>query len=242
MVALIDADSLVYKAAYVVANTEEESVVDVFLTQVEGICSAIEIEGLQISYNNFFFTLCSNNFRHAITKTYKANREFNELAKLVVESKAEIIEYLINSNENVYYSNVYEADDLIAYYSKPMNTICVSGDKDLKQIEGFHFDYNKVKNGDFKVYKGLSYTSKQEGKHLMLKQLLTGDVSDNIKGVKGIGEVKSEKLLKGKSEFQKVLTVARQYNNFSRLRDNIKLINLLYSKQLINYEQLKTQL
>lgn len=140
---------------------------------------------------------------------------------------------LESEGDYVGYSDTLEADDLIKEAVELMdNTIVCSIDKDLKQLITAHFDYYRVKIGEdeegnaIRDYRGWSYTTPQESYDMLLTALLVGDTSDNIQGIKGIGKVKAEKLLKEKSNFVKLLSVARQYNDFKRLRTNIKLIKL----------------
>ena len=56
--------------------------------------------------------------------------------------------------------------------------------------------------------------------------MLIGDKSDNVEGVKGIGKVKAPKLLEDKTNFSKLLTVARLYDDMDRVRLNVKLMRL----------------
>jgi 5'-3' exonuclease len=154
---------------------------------------------------------------------------------LVYEIKKYIIKELISENEAVSLSSDLEADDLIPIWINNTDRdscIICSIDKDLRQIEGSHFDYYKVKTGkldeygnEIKDYRGWSYTTKQEGYDLFLKQMLIGDVSDNIKGVKGVGKVGANKIVTG-SNFEKLLKVARSYKNMERMRLNVKLMRL----------------
>lgn len=65
-------------------------------------------------------------------------------------------------------------------------TCIVTVDKDLLQIPGNHYNYVK---GD------ICYVSPVEGTRWFYKQMLQGDASDGIKGVRGIGPVGSERFL-----------------------------------------------
>jgi 5'-3' exonuclease len=71
--------------------------------------------------------------------------------------------------------------------NSPEPVIC-SIDKDLHQITGTH--YNFVKDEWTRVFP-------EEGEHFFWKQVLTGDVVDNIKGIYGIGPKRAEKILSG---------------------------------------------
>lgn len=84
-----------------------------------------------------------------------------------------------------------EADDMLAirmtfFQERGFNPICISIDKDLKQVEGWHWDFIK---------KELLYIDKLTGLRNFYKQLLTGDTTDGIIGIKGIGPKGAEKLI-----------------------------------------------
>ena len=120
--------------------------------------------------------------------------------------------------------------------------IICSIDKDLKQIPGIHYDYYQMKlkdeNGEYmvdefgqfvKVRKGFRYVTESEAEMMQFTMMLTGDVSDNVKGIHGIGQKKAEKLLQGKNTFGKVRAVCEAYMNESdnwkeRIRNNKKLM------------------
>jgi len=64
---------------------------------------------------------------------------------------------------------------------------------------------------------------------MQFTMMLTGDVSDNVKGVHGIGQKKAEKLLQGKNTFGKTRAVCEAYmaesdNWKERIRNNKKLM------------------
>lgn len=228
MILLIDADSLLYNSVWVCEKDDEAEVFDVFLNQVVAIQEQIEQSSFEIDGLRFYFTTCTNNFRLKICKEYKANRQENDVSLKVKELIPTVIDMLYVSGYLSFYSETLEADDLIAIDAKEIsNSIVVSKDKDLKQIKGLHFDYQKIDKGNgFKEYKGLSCTDNTKSYDILMNMLLIGDVVDNIKGVHGIGEKKALKHLKGKTNFIKLLTVARLYNDFDRLKKNIKLIKL----------------
>jgi 5'-3' exonuclease len=50
---------------------------------------------------------------------------------------------------------------------------------------------------------------------MQFSMMLTGDVSDNVKGVHGIGQKKAEKLLQDKNTFGKIRAVCEAYKNES---------------------------
>lgn len=99
----------------------------------------------------------------------------------------------------------YEADDLIAQYSRYLEkfyqretqrTLIVSGDKDLYQLVGPRVDVcdpmklsKIITLENFKEVTGVSKES------YLLYRTLVGDTSDEVPGVYGIGEVKGKKIV-----------------------------------------------
>jgi len=255
-VILFDADSLVYHAVYKVIsfgeiremlqNGETKYAIELEILQrgfdrfekmAFDIFNEIE-EDFNITEIKYFFTNCKHNFRKQIEPEYKANRKSN---KWVSELRKYLIDYLDGS----YASDELEADDLIYFNSQLYDVndyIICSIDKDLKQIEGLHFDYYQLKlkdeNGEYildefgkelKKRKGFIQVSKEQGENLIWEMMLIGDTSDNIKGIKGIGKVKAEKLLANRSKWGKLRVLCEQYmkesNNWKqRIRINDKLI------------------
>ena len=86
-----------------------------------------------------------------------------------------------------------EADDLVciwAYEARDMEipfVIC-GIDKDLKQIPGNHYNYNKKEH---------CFVDDDVANYNLMVQCLTGDNSDNIPGIRGIGPKKAEGILQG---------------------------------------------
>jgi hypothetical protein len=80
-----------------------------------------------------------------------------------------------------------EADDAIGIgMTANPGSVCVSIDKDLLQLAGTH--YNWVTKEERRI------TAKQ-GALNFWTQVLTGDTTDNVPGIPGIGPVKAKKLL-----------------------------------------------
>lgn len=220
---LLDADSILYKVVNFWMDKEEdlEEMYEDFHSQVREMVNTIEDDGFNIVNIQYYFTKCRNNFRKEIYSEYKANRKDNPLRKLAIKLMDHCIDTLETTGMYVDYSDTLEADDAISIYVKTYghkDIITCSIDKDLKQIHGAHFDYLKVKTDKLdayqepiKEYKGWRYTTPSESVDLFLKQMLEGDTGDNIKGVNGVGKVGAAKLLEGKTNYGKLLAVARAY-------------------------------
>lgn len=135
-----------------------------------------------------------DNFRMEINPDYKSSRAGRERPY----HQEEVIKYLVDQ-WNAEFVDGIEADDAMAMYQTKDTVIC-SPDKDMLQVPGKHYNFvndEKIcvtpKDGDFNLY----------------TQILTGDSTDDIQGLKGIGPVKATKLLQGakstKDLFEKAL-------------------------------------
>jgi 5'-3' exonuclease len=113
-----------------------------------------------------------------------------------------------------------EADDMLGImaYSMQVGEYSIASiDKDLDMIRGDHFNF--VKNQKY-------FITEEQGIKNFYKQMLVGDRVDNIIGIKGIGPVKAERLLKEcKSEAEMYLAVLEAYEgNAERVLENGRLL------------------
>ena len=94
----------------------------------------------------------------------------------------------MTANFNTSHEIKQEADDGMGTnqtHYKDDSIIC-SLDKDLLQIPGHHFNFVKNK---------FTYVTPEEGVLTFYKQILTGDTTDNIFGIRGIGPKEAAKAL-----------------------------------------------
>ena len=110
-----------------------------------------------------------------------------------------------------------EADDSVGIASTEGNYWIVHVDKDLDQLPGWH--YNPVKDEEY-------YVTEFEGLYSFYKQILTGDRVDNIEGIRGIGPVKADKILKDcTTEEELYAACIKAYDgNTDRVLENGKLL------------------
>ena len=183
------------------------------------------------------FDSARKNFRNEIYKDYKANRseapddlapQFDYIRKAVEAFNVPSIEQLN-----------YEADDLIATYSKQIikaggKVTIISSDKDLMQLVSKEirlFDPMKSKViGEKEVFEKFGVKPNQ----VIDVQSLAGDSSDNIPGVPGIGIKTAAELINKYKNLENLLKKAGEIPQKKRkqtLVENKK--SAMISKQLV---------
>lgn len=210
MKALIDGDILVYRIGFASENETESIAI--------ARCSEF-IEDL-ILFNGFGeyqgYLTGKKNFRNdiAVTAPYKGNR------KSAKPKHYQLLRDYMESAWSFTMIEDQEADDAIgiAAYEMEVGEYCIcSIDKDLDMLRGDH--YNFVKDERY-------FITEEEGIKNFYKQLLMGDRVDNIIGIKGIGTVKAERLLKEcKNENEMYLAILEAYEgNAERVLENGQLL------------------
>jgi len=142
------------------------------------------------------------NFRYKVDPEYKANRD----PKHKPSHLQGLIDYLVKNHEG-YLSQGCEADDFFGHAQtdairKGLVPVIVSVDKDLAQLPGLH--YNLVKQELIEI-------SKEEATLVFWRQMLEGDSVDNIKGIAGVGKVKSRQYIPAKTPDEKAKKIVTKY-------------------------------
>lgn len=225
MIALVDADILVYRFGF----ASEGDPAEFALARLSEFLDNLYVEeGINEVWG---YLTGSGNFRNEIAKTapYKGNRILEkpyhyQLLREYMENKwgFEVIEGM-------------EADDAIgieAYRHKPEETIIVSIDKDLNMIRGNH--YNFVKEERY-------FVTEEEAIRNFYLQILTGDKVDNIIGLQGIGPVKSKKLLADcNTELEMYEAVLKAYDgDEARVLENARLLWILREEKQVWHPPVK---
>jgi len=133
-----------------------------------------------------------HNFRYDIYPEYKANRKDNYRPKWEKEVK----QYL-RDNFSANTTDGIEADDMLGIRLIELGDdgIMCHLDKDMNQIPGKHFNWELTRLGTIVRDKRWYTVTPEEGDYFFYYQLLTGDPTDNIKGINGIGPKKAKALL-----------------------------------------------
>jgi DNA polymerase-1 len=193
MKALIDADIVAYRVA---CTLEDDDAEDFVYARAEDLIDQILVNTEATEYR--LFLTGKNNFRYTIYPEYKAHRPKEKPFWL-----EKCRQYLI-ATFNAEVIDGQEADDALGI-AQTEDTIICSIDKDLLMIPGRH--YNFVKDEFQEV-------TNDSGMLHFYMQCLTGDRSDNIKGIEKIGPKKAEKILAGCVTEQELFNAVRDaYSN-----------------------------
>lgn len=158
----------------------------------------------------------ANNFRTAVatTRPYKGNRSGEKPTQF-----HQIREYMIDKLEAQVMQGM-EADDGMGINQSSDTTICTI-DKDLDQVPGWHFNWNK---------QHLYWVSPHEAMMFFLHQMLTGDRVDNIVGLHRVGPKTADKWLQGLGPVEAKALVRSKYHEYlgdeaeARLKENAQLL------------------
>ena len=181
MIVLVDADTIYYKAAFRLKKNEIRKSIDSTMLDIEAQCFA---ESMRVAVKGH------GNFRKDLYPNYKAQRPALEDDMRAALNYGH--QYMIDKYDAVKADGM-EADDLVciwAYEAREMEIpyIIAGIDKDLKQIPGNHYNFNKQVH---------EFVDDDTANLNLMLQCLTGDTSDNIPGIKGIGPKKAAKILSG---------------------------------------------
>ena len=174
-VALIDGDILLWQCVSV--TDDEELLKSALQEKVDKIMTDTKTDGF------LGFLTGESNFRKALFPSYKANRKDRWEPELLSYGRTILLKmgfYLVEGAE---------ADDAISLaVSSFLDSIICSTDKDFLQVPGKK--YNLTTGEQQEV------TEEQAEKNFWLS-MLTGDRTDNIGGIYGIGKVKGSRHLDG---------------------------------------------
>lgn len=190
-VALCDGDIVVAKAAYA-AETRTKKEIDGEWVTVRDITSEQDciwnidshlatLERNLPDYTPVLFIGGQENFRKRIDPNYKGNRDPEDKPLLYDLAR----DYMMSLG--AYLVNYIEVDDMLGILqTRNDDTIICSIDKDLNTIPGAHY------NLDHQIE---YWVEPEDAFYSLCCQMLVGDSSDNIVGIKGVGEKKSAKAL-----------------------------------------------
>ncbi|HWU43262.1 MAG TPA: DNA polymerase I [Bdellovibrio sp.] len=234
---LVDVSSMFFRAFYAIRNLTSPAGVPV--NAVYGFISMISklIKEEKPEYLVFCYDRKEPSFRHEMYDQYKAHRTEmpDDLAKQIPYIKQLAPIFGIPTVE----VPSYEADDLIGTLTKlgrrhHMEVIIVSGDKDFAQlIEPHVVIYDTMKDVRYDSKGAFEKWGVRPDQFIDFLAIV-GDTSDNIPGVKGIGEKGAIKLLE---QFKHVEEIYENIDKVEGKSIKEKLIaskdNAFISKKLV---------
>lgn len=216
---LVDVSSMYFRAFYAVRPLTNKSGMPT--NALYGFVSmAIKLlKEVSPDYMAFCFDMKEPSFRKEIYADYKANR--TEMPEELVPQVPYVRKLTDALGIPAYEQKGYEADDLIGSLAKwgrsqGLEVVIVSGDKDFAQlVEPYVSMYDTMKDVRYDVA-GVVEKWGVQPNQVVDYLALTGDSSDNIPGVSGIGPKGAQKLL---SEFK---SLENLYSSLDKVA-NVKL-------------------
>ena len=225
---LIDGSSLIFRAFYAIRNLTTKD--GVFVNGVYGFLNMYykALELINPTHVFVAFDKGSKTFRHNEFADYKGTRDN---APNEITYPFGILKDLLSSmNVNYLELDEYEADDIIGTIAKlaqkeGFEVDIFTGDRDYLQLVDDNILVYLTKKGISEI-KLMNTESILEEYDLSPKQLidvkaLQGDSSDNIPGVKGVGEKTALKLI-------------QEYGNLENLYENIDNLKGKLKENLVN--------
>ena len=195
MLTLIDADSILFKACCTQDSKSgvKKTIKETFM-KIDQDCM---MQSVQIALKG------KGNFRYKVYSDYKSNRP--DLDQKLKDKLNYAYEWVMD-NYPATSADGMEADDLVSIWSwEALNSdrpyVVAHIDKDLDQIPGIHYNYNKGER--YEVSAVDAYIK-------LIQQWITGDSADGIPGLPGYGPAKAKKLLE---ETQTLETLLEDYQN-----------------------------
>jgi DNA polymerase-1 len=219
---LIDGHALAYRAYFAMQNTAMSTSKNEPTFAVYGFINMLLAVWKEYEPDYFVVTFdLGDTFRHKLYQEYKATRD-----KMPDDLREQItrIEQVVQAfNMPVFTKEGYEADDLLGTLANQaarqgLEALIVTGDRDAFQLVTPHIKViypggrnrfnERIVYDEAKVEERYGLSPQQ----LIELKGLTGDSSDNIPGVKGIGEKGGAKLI-------------QQYGTLENIFDNLENIS-----------------
>jgi len=232
---LVDGNSLLFRAYYATSyGNMMRSNSGVYTNAIFALSNMLNkiLEQEEPDYVVVAFDTDKKTFRHTEFDFYKANRK--SPPEELIPQFALAREMISKMGMKVYELEGYEADDIIATLAKKgeekgLEVEVFSSDKDLLQLVSdkthIHLIKKGISNIEVVTPKILKSEYQLEPEQVIDYKALRGDPSDNIPGVKGIGEVGALKLL---GEYH---TLDNIYENIENIKGKLKT-NLVEGKEM----------
>ncbi len=199
------------------------------------------LDGKEPRYLAIVFDARGPTFRHQIYEDYKANRPpmHDDMAIQLPVIKA----VLENLNVKAIEKEGYEADDIIGTLArlcedKGFQVIMVTGDKDFRQVITPNTSMWDTMKDTVTDYSSLKEAYGFEPEKFIDVMGLSGDSTDNIPGVPGVGEKTAVDLIREFGSFENVFAHVKEIKK-KKLRENLERSRekALLSKRLVTIDR-----
>lgn len=238
---IFDADGIVYRVGFALEEVNSERTVKRNITEyIEEVTGKLEKVFVKVEKPIIVISAPGkSNFRFEVAKTqpYKGNRTSPK------PKHYDLIRSLLMEMDNSMMIEGQEADDTVADLTaeNPSKTVVVSQDKDLLQNPGWYYVPGEKRPiffvdpdtaGMLLLERGTGNkpTLFGTGYKWLMAQMMLGDPSDNIPGLKGYGAVAVYKLLKNlntkeelEQEVRKQYEVMKASDRFDEIYTLLKI-------------------
>lgn len=223
-IVLIDGNALIHRAFHALPSLT--TIQGEQVNAVYGFTSTLlkVLKDIKPKYILAAFDLGKPTFRHKLFKEYKANRV--KAPQDLYDQIPRIKEIVQAFNIPIFEKEGFEADDVIGTISKKIEneknvkSVIVTGDMDTLQLIDSNTEVYTLKRGitETMIYKEEQVKSRFgiTPDKLIDFKALRGDPSDNIPGVKGIGEKTASTLI------QKYSTLENIYKNLDEVPEKVR--------------------
>ncbi len=245
---LVDGNSIIFRAyyatAYPGANLMKTSS-GIYTNALFAFINMVDkIKELPFDHILFAFDSKGPTKRHLLYEDYKAGRK--EMPEELAQQFELVYEYLDTVGFHYYNLHGYEADDIIGTLSRIASydnykVDIYSSDRDLLQLVSPSVRVNLIKRGmsDIAVYepKDIKEEFDLECSQMIDFKALTGDPSDNIPGVPGVGPKTAIKLLNEYKTLENLLENSKYIKGSvgTKIQENHEAA--LKSKKLVTIDQ-----
>jgi len=195
---LIDGDSLLKTAYYGAKDLYYKDThiggIFQFLTMLRKCLNEHRYDRVYVFWDGIF----SGRLRYDIYKAYKANREKNFYVKQETSDpdlyiqKERVIQYCEELFIRQFKDEIIEADDSIAYYCAQIKEdekiVIVTNDRDMLQLLSKSVGVYVINLRKIVTTKNYNEHFNHHYTNIKLLKIISGDNSDNIKGIKGVSE------------------------------------------------------
>jgi DNA polymerase-1 len=173
-------DLVAYRCAASAEHELEDIAQNRCLTFVDRLVDEAEVTDVQGYLSG------KDNFRYGIFPEYKLNRKSKPIPKWLASCR-----HRLQHEFNTVVMDGAEADDGLAIgqsQAPPESTIIISIDKDMKQVPGWHYQWEQTRLGVVVAEAKKFFVTPEEAMRYFYHQLIVGDHGDGIKGVVGCGK------------------------------------------------------